>query len=157
MPTTTTTTVPRRWTAGWMIGFLMATTRTTLALSDIRASLLAFGSRPSSRRQGPFQFYSRHCRDWSSPSSARRPNKPKSMAPLASTTSTSSSSSSGDIGTTTTAATTVTTMPPNDFLGCTTESFDNYDVVKVDLENDRDYPIYIGTGYSDEQGMRRRL
>jgi 3-dehydroquinate synthase len=79
------------------------------------------------------------------------------MAPLASTTSTSSSSSSGDIGTTTTAATTVTTMPPNDFFGCTTESFDNYDVVKVDLENDRDYPIYIGTGYSDEQGMRRRL
>jgi hypothetical protein len=53
------------------------------------------------------------------------------------------------------AVTTATTMPSTDFLGCTTESFDNYDVVKVDLENDRDYPIYIGTGYSDEQGMMR--
>jgi 3-dehydroquinate synthase len=27
----------------------------------------------------------------------------------------------------------------------------NYDVVKVDLSNGRDYPIYIGTSYSDEQ------
>jgi len=27
----------------------------------------------------------------------------------------------------------------------------NYDVVKVDLSEGRDYPIYIGTGYSDEQ------
>ena len=28
-----------------------------------------------------------------------------------------------------------------------------YDVVKVDLEDGRDYPIYIGTDYSDEEGM----
>lgn len=27
----------------------------------------------------------------------------------------------------------------------------DYDVVKVDLSDGRDYPIYIGTGYSDEQ------
>ncbi|KAL3922937.1 MAG: hypothetical protein SGILL_001934, partial [Bacillariaceae sp.] len=27
----------------------------------------------------------------------------------------------------------------------------NYDVVKVDLSDGRDYPIYIGTSYSDEQ------
>jgi 3-dehydroquinate synthase len=27
----------------------------------------------------------------------------------------------------------------------------NYDVVKVDLTDGRDYPIYIGTGYSDDQ------
>jgi hypothetical protein len=38
-------------------------------------------------------------------------------------------------------------------LGSTTESKENYDIVKVDLENNRDYPIYIGTGYSDQEGM----
>jgi hypothetical protein len=27
-----------------------------------------------------------------------------------------------------------------------------YDTVRVDLADGRDYPIYIGTGYSDEQG-----
>jgi hypothetical protein len=42
---------------------------------------------------------------------------------------------------------------PEVLLGSTTEHFENYDVVRVDLENARDYPIYIGTGYSDEQGM----
>lgn len=31
------------------------------------------------------------------------------------------------------------------------ESEDNYDVVKVDLTDGRDYPIYIGTSYTDEQ------
>ena len=31
------------------------------------------------------------------------------------------------------------------------ESESNYDAVKVDLEDGRDYPIYIGTGYSDGQ------
>jgi len=28
----------------------------------------------------------------------------------------------------------------------------DYDVVKVDLADGRDYPIYIGAGYSDEEG-----
>jgi hypothetical protein len=129
-----------------MIGILMAILTGTLALSDSRSSLLAFvGQRPSSprRHRGPFRFQSRRSRDWSS--ARRLPNELQSTAPMAST-----ASSSGDIGTAATTAT--TTLPPTDFLGCTTESFDNYDVVKVDLENDRDYPIYIGTGYSDEQG-----
>ena len=31
------------------------------------------------------------------------------------------------------------------------EGDSNFDVVKVDLTGGRDYPIYIGTGYSDEQ------
>jgi hypothetical protein len=37
-------------------------------------------------------------------------------------------------------------------LGSTTEHRDNYDIVKVDLDDGRDYPIYIGTGYSDAEG-----
>jgi len=37
-------------------------------------------------------------------------------------------------------------------LGSSTIAKENYDVVKVDLENGRDYPIYIGTGYSDDEG-----
>jgi len=28
----------------------------------------------------------------------------------------------------------------------------DYDVVKVDLADGRDYPIYIGAGFSDEEG-----
>ena len=39
------------------------------------------------------------------------------------------------------------------FYGCTTHQYDNYDVVTVDLDNDRDYPIYIGTDFTSEQGM----
>lgn len=34
-------------------------------------------------------------------------------------------------------------------MGSSDES--NYDVVKVDLSDGRDYPIYIGTGYSDDE------
>jgi hypothetical protein len=37
-------------------------------------------------------------------------------------------------------------------LGSTTESRENYDIVKVDLDDGRDYPIYIGTGYSEDEG-----
>lgn len=33
----------------------------------------------------------------------------------------------------------------------TVEESDNYDVVKVDLTDGRDYPIYIGTSFTDEQ------
>jgi len=29
----------------------------------------------------------------------------------------------------------------------------NYDIVKVDLTGGRDYPIYIGAGFSDEEGI----
>ena len=36
-------------------------------------------------------------------------------------------------------------------LGSSTVAKENYDVVKVDLDDGRDYPIYIGTGYSDEE------
>lgn len=36
--------------------------------------------------------------------------------------------------------------------GFTTVATDKYDIVKVDLEDGRDYPIYIGTGYDDEEG-----
>lgn len=39
-----------------------------------------------------------------------------------------------------------------DEAGCTTESRENYDIVKVDLSDGRDYPIYIGTGYEDREG-----
>lgn len=39
-----------------------------------------------------------------------------------------------------------------DEMGCTTTSFDKYDVVTVDLEDNRDYPIYIGTDYTDNEG-----
>lgn len=38
-----------------------------------------------------------------------------------------------------------------DDLGSSTIAKENYDVVKVDLDDGRDYPIYIGTGYSDEE------
>ena len=38
------------------------------------------------------------------------------------------------------------------FYGCTTQQYENYDIVTVDLENDRDYPIYIGTDFTNEQG-----
>lgn len=37
-------------------------------------------------------------------------------------------------------------------LGSSTVAKENYDIVKVDLDDGRDYPIYIGTGYSDEEG-----
>lgn len=39
-----------------------------------------------------------------------------------------------------------------DQLGSTTVNMDHYDIVKVDLADGRDYPIYIGTEYSDEEG-----
>lgn len=41
-------------------------------------------------------------------------------------------------------------------LGSTTEHRDNYDIVKVDLDDGRDYPIYLGTGYSDTEGASSR-
>lgn len=37
-------------------------------------------------------------------------------------------------------------------MGCTTTHMEKYDVVMVDLTNGRDYPIYIGNSYSDEEG-----
>ena len=37
-------------------------------------------------------------------------------------------------------------------MGFTTVQKENYDIVKVDLDDGRDYPIYIGTGYSDAEG-----
>jgi hypothetical protein len=39
-----------------------------------------------------------------------------------------------------------------DWDGSTVVQMDHYDVVTVDLDAGRDYPIYIGTGYSDEEG-----
>ena len=36
-------------------------------------------------------------------------------------------------------------------MGSSTIAKENYDIVKVDLDDGRDYPIYIGTGYSDEE------
>jgi hypothetical protein len=44
------------------------------------------------------------------------------------------------------------TSNPDAFIGCTTRQYENYDVVTVDLDNDRDYPIYIGTNFSNEEG-----
>jgi hypothetical protein len=40
--------------------------------------------------------------------------------------------------------------------GSTVVQMDHYDVVTVDLDAGRDYPIYIGTGYSDEEGTAQR-
>ena len=39
-------------------------------------------------------------------------------------------------------------------LGSSTLSKENYDIVNVDLDNGRDYPIYIGTSYSDQEGRQ---
>eukprot|EP00527_Entomoneis_sp_CCMP2396_P008739 CAMPEP_0198141212 /NCGR_PEP_ID=MMETSP1443-20131203/4244_1 /TAXON_ID=186043 /ORGANISM="Entomoneis sp., Strain CCMP2396" /LENGTH=438 /DNA_ID=CAMNT_0043803881 /DNA_START=154 /DNA_END=1470 /DNA_ORIENTATION=+ len=47
-----------------------------------------------------------------------------------------------------------TTVDIGDELGCTTYSRDNYDEVKVDLDGGRDYPIYIGTKYSEEEAIK---
>ena len=33
-----------------------------------------------------------------------------------------------------------------------TSASTDYDIVKVDLDNDRDYPIYIGDSFDDKQG-----
>jgi hypothetical protein len=52
-------------------------------------------------------------------------------------------------------ASTVETVNGGDaalFVGCTTRQYDNYDVVTVDLDDNRDYPIYIGTDFTNEQG-----
>jgi hypothetical protein len=40
----------------------------------------------------------------------------------------------------------------SDLLGSKTIHKENYDIVNVDLDDGRDYPIYIGTGYDDEEG-----
>jgi hypothetical protein len=40
----------------------------------------------------------------------------------------------------------------SDLLGSTTIRKENYDIVTVDFDDGRDYPIYIGTGYDDEEG-----
>ena len=32
-------------------------------------------------------------------------------------------------------------------------SSDDYDVVRVDLSDDRDYPIYIGADFDDKEGL----
>jgi hypothetical protein len=40
----------------------------------------------------------------------------------------------------------------DDWDGSTVVQMDHYDVVTVDLDAGRDYPIYIGTGYSDDDG-----
>jgi len=40
--------------------------------------------------------------------------------------------------------------------GSTVVSKEHYDIVKVDLDGGRDYPIYIGAGYSDDEGMSRK-
>jgi 3-dehydroquinate synthase len=44
---------------------------------------------------------------------------------------------------------TTTTTDDNDTVNANANA--NYDVVKVDLSDGRDYPIYIGTGYTDDQ------
>jgi hypothetical protein len=49
--------------------------------------------------------------------------------------------------------TTTTTAADNvALLGSTTVSKEHYDIVSVDLDDGRDYPIYIGTGYSEDEG-----
>jgi 3-dehydroquinate synthase len=37
-------------------------------------------------------------------------------------------------------------------LMASTAEATEYDIVKVDLADGRDYPIYIGAGYSEEEG-----
>ncbi|KAL3920376.1 MAG: hypothetical protein SGARI_006960, partial [Bacillariaceae sp.] len=43
------------------------------------------------------------------------------------------------------------TLHPPTFLSMAGGGDSNYDTVKVDLSDGRDYPIYIGTSYSDDQ------
>lgn len=69
------------------------------------------------------------------------------LSPLPTTTSLSSSSSSALASTTEDKK----NAAAANTLGSTVVSMDHYDVVKVDLDDGRDYPIYIGTGYSDEE------
>ena len=37
-------------------------------------------------------------------------------------------------------------------MSTATSASTEYDIVKVDLENNRDYPIYIGDTFDDTQG-----
>ena len=71
-------------------------------------------------------------------------------------TSTSSSSSLHQASVADDAATSTPAAPAAaaaaDLLGSTTVSKENYDIVSVDLDDGRDYPIYIGTGYSEDEG-----
>lgn len=71
---------------------------------------------------------------------------PKYLNPhlLSSTSSTTSSR-----GTKT--RTVMSSSTSEELLGSTTVNMDHYDVVKVDLDDDRDYPIYIGTEYTDDE------
>ena len=48
--------------------------------------------------------------------------------------------------------TTATVEEEQALLGSTTVHKENYDIVTVDLADGRDYPIYIGTSYSDQEG-----
>ena len=47
---------------------------------------------------------------------------------------------------------TSSTSTTEEELGSTTIHKENYDIVTVDLDDGRDYPIYIGTSYSDQEG-----
>jgi len=60
--------------------------------------------------------------------------------------------SNSQINQTATSAITPAASAPADLDGSKTVNMDHYDIVTVDLEGGRDYPIYIGTGYSDGEG-----
>ena len=70
-----------------------------------------------------------------------------------STTNTATTASNNNIPLRTGGDVVMMEQEDNLFLGCTTKQYDNYDVVTVDLDGNRDYPIYIGTNFTKEQGM----
>jgi len=45
----------------------------------------------------------------------------------------------------------------DELIGSETIHKESYDIVKVDLDDGRDYPIYIGTGFDEKEGTCRRL
>ena len=72
--------------------------------------------------------------------------------PDASASASASAGTAGDSGSSIIAPIPSSSMEGDENLGSQVIRNENYDTVKVDLAGGRDYPIYIGTGYADEEG-----
>ncbi|KAG7351463.1 3-dehydroquinate synthase [Nitzschia inconspicua] len=82
------------------------------------------------------------------------PTVATSVSTTLSTTTTSSSSSSSSSRIVSSLAVSTSSSSSTSTSGTSTNSSNNnnnYDIVQVELSDGRDYPIYIGTSYSDEQ------
>jgi hypothetical protein len=81
------------------------------------------------------------------------------MSAVSSSSSSSSSASSGSARISATDKPEVNPSTENDLgelEGSRLVRMGHYDVVTVDLEDGRDYPIYIGTGYTENEGAVTR-